>query len=179
MCHKGPRGLVWGASAVLVGTLQSARVMSARLAAARVMSARLAAAFCTAPLHRPSSLRLHCACLLLLLLLLQVMLWEHRKAGMDLRVRPVKSSELPAWITQAAAAAMTGRTSSSNGEQQPEDGAGQQGRSEHEALQLCWPTAPKSQHAGVGMHAATIGLLCRWRGCMQCLQQPFASDIPS
>jgi hypothetical protein len=82
-----------------------------------------------------------CSALLgLLLLLLQVMLWEHRKAGMDLRVRPVKSSELPAWITQAAAAAMTGRTSSSNGEQQPEDGNGQQGASTHEVLLLCWPT---------------------------------------
>jgi hypothetical protein len=55
--------------------------------------------------------------------LLQVMLWEHRKAGMDLRVRPVKASELPAWITQAAAAAMTGRTS----EQQPDDSSTQPG----------------------------------------------------
>ena len=58
---------------------------------------------------------------------LQVLAWEHRKAGMELRVRPVKQGELPAWITQAAATAMTGRTSSSNGEQQPDDGAAQAG----------------------------------------------------
>lgn len=58
---------------------------------------------------------------------LQVLAWEHRKAGMELRVRPVKQGELPAWITQAAAAAMTGRASSSNGEQQPDEGGAQAG----------------------------------------------------
>jgi hypothetical protein len=59
--------------------------------------------------------------------LLQVLSWDHRKEGMELRVRPVKSNELPAWITQAAAAAMTGRASSNGREQQPEDGGAEAG----------------------------------------------------
>lgn len=46
----------------------------------------------------------------------QVLSWQHRKASMELRVRPCKASELPLWVHKVHS-----RISSGGEQQQPEE----------------------------------------------------------